>query len=133
MLRHPLALVASLTLLLAAACDTEPEPAPASGSTGGHASASGAQATVVTTPPGFTRLSGALPPLARLGTDAGLVDPSTQLTGMSLTFHASASARAQGRAVLADLENPTSPRYHQWLKPAQVAPYLGASAAQVAR
>ncbi len=55
------------------------------------------------------------------------------LGGMSLFLERTAEQKAQARALLADLQDPSSPRYHQWLKPADYAAQFGASAADLAR
>jgi hypothetical protein len=75
----------------------------------------------------FVPLAGNLVPAAEARFDVGRLDPTTPLVGMSLLFKRSEEQKTRSRAVLADLEDPTSPRYHHWYQPGDVATLLGAA------
>jgi len=78
------------------------------------------------TPPGD------LPGFARPGDDVGRLPPDTPLTGMSLLFDMTPAQQIRSRLVLADLQDPTSPRYHRWLDPRRYAAWFGPTAADTA-
>ena len=65
--------------------------------------------------------------------DMGPVAPETQLQSMTLQFSQSAEQQTALDQLLSDLQNPASPRYHQWLTPAQYAAQFGLSAADIAK
>jgi subtilase family serine protease len=70
------------------------------------------------------RLSGHVPAWTARETDLGPVPAGTQL---HLIFSLSRSAQRQAAfdQLLADQQNPSSPRYHQWLTPQQVGTQYG--------
>jgi subtilase family serine protease len=85
------------------------------------------QADRVTTQPEFTtsvRLAGHLPRWANPAADAGPVAADTPL---HLTFVLSRAPQLQAAFIqlLADQQDPASPRYHQWLTPQQAGEIYG--------
>src|ERR1035441_405890 len=60
-------------------------------------------------------------PRVKLATDLGPAAADTKLVGMSLRFSMTADQGAALDQLLADQQNPSSPRYHQWLTPTQFA------------
>jgi hypothetical protein len=71
-------------------------------------------------------------PQARLATDLGPAPADTSL-GMSIRFNMSAAQQAALDQLLADQQNPSSPRYHQWLTPAQFGAQFGLSSNDLAK
>jgi MYXO-CTERM domain-containing protein len=71
-------------------------------------------------------------PFARPELDVGHRDPSLRTAG-SLYFKPSAAQRADRDALLADIQNPASPRYHKWLSVEDIAARFGARAEDVTR
>ncbi|MDP9039112.1 MAG: protease pro-enzyme activation domain-containing protein [Acidobacteriota bacterium] len=71
-------------------------------------------------------------PRAALATDLGAAAPATQLKGMTLRFSMTDAQQAALDTLLADQQNPSSPRFHQWLTPAQYAAQFGLSSADLA-
>jgi len=63
--------------------------------------------------------------------DMGPVSADTRLTAMTLQFSMSAEQETALDQLLADLQNPASPRYHQWLTPSQFAAQFGLSSADL--
>lgn len=59
------------------------------------------------------------------------LDSSTRLEGMQLQFIRTAAQNAALKALIADQQDPSSPRYHQWLTPAQFAARFGVSNADL--
>src|SRR5438477_4716392 len=59
--------------------------------------------------------------------DLGPVSLDTRLQTMTLQFSMSADQETALDQLLSDLQNPASPRYHQWLTPAQYAAQFGLS------
>jgi subtilase family serine protease len=72
-------------------------------------------------------------PKVRLATDLGAAPGDTKLQGMTLRFSMTAQQEAALDQLLVDLQNPSSPRYHQWLTPAQYAAQFGLSSADLAK
>ena len=72
-------------------------------------------------------------PRARLAADLGLAQADTKLEGMTIRFSLTATQEAALDQLLADLQNPSSPRYHQWLTPAQYGAQFGLSSADIAK
>ena len=72
-------------------------------------------------------------PRARLAADLGPAQADTKLEGMTIRFSMTAAQEAALDQLLADLQNPSSPRYHQWLTPAQYAAQFGLSSADIAK
>jgi Pro-kumamolisin, activation domain len=71
-------------------------------------------------------LVGNLVPSAEPRFDVGRLDPATPLVGVSLLFQRSDEQTARAHAVLRELTDPTSPRYHHWWKPSEIATAFGA-------
>ncbi len=72
-------------------------------------------------------------PRARVATDLGPAPANTKLQGMSIRFSMTADQTAALDQLLADLQDPSSPRYHQWLTPAQFAAQFGLSSPDIAK
>lgn len=72
-----------------------------------------------------TALRGNVHGLARPQFDLGRTDGSKFLVGVSLVFKPSAAQQNDLNKLLADQQNPSSPRYHKWLTPAQFADRFG--------
>ena len=66
-------------------------------------------------------------------TDLGPLPADTPLVGMSVRFLPSAAQQAALDQLLADQQDPASPRYHQWLTPQQYAAQFGLSSADLAK
>ncbi len=79
-----------------------------------------------------TRLRG-VHPMARPEFDQGALDPSQQIQRVTISFSRSAAQQAALQQLLADQQNPASPRYHQWLTPEQFAVQFGLSDADLAK
>jgi subtilase family serine protease len=78
-------------------------------------------------------IPGSVHPRALQATDLGPAPADTRLSGMSLRFTPSIAQQAALDQLLGDLQNPSSPRYHQWLTPQQYAAQFGLSSADLAR
>ncbi len=72
-------------------------------------------------------------PKAALGTDLGPAAGNTKLSGMSIRFNMSDAQQAALDKLLADQQDPTSSRYHQWLTPAQYDAQFGMSSDDLAK
>ncbi len=70
-------------------------------------------------------LQGSEHPLALPQNDAGRMPRDSRLSGISLYFNRSAAQQADLEALLAAQQDPSSPRYHQWLTPDQFAARFG--------
>ena len=70
-------------------------------------------------------------PRVSRGADLGPVSPGTRLESMTLQFSMSAEQETALDQLMSDLQNPASPRYHQWLTPAQYASQFGLSSADL--
>src|ERR1017187_3494352 len=69
----------------------------------------------------------------KLATDLGPAAANTKLVGMSLRFSMTVDQGAALDQLLADQQNPSSPRYHQWLTPTQFAAQFGLSSSDIAK
>src|SRR3979490_650689 len=65
--------------------------------------------------------------MAQAQFDQGRVDAATRMSGVSLVFKPSAAQQKDLNQLLADQQNPSSPKYHKWLTPAQFADRFGMS------
>ena len=65
-------------------------------------------------------------PLARPEFDQGRVDSELAING-ALVFRLSPAQQADLESLLRDQQNPSSPRYHQWLTPEQYGDRFGMS------
>ncbi|HEV2645202.1 MAG TPA: protease pro-enzyme activation domain-containing protein [Acidobacteriaceae bacterium] len=72
-------------------------------------------------------------PRAMLSNDLGPKAENTMLHGMSIRFNMTDAQQAALDQLLNDLQNPSSPRFQQWLTPAQYAAQFGMSAADLAK
>ena len=72
-------------------------------------------------------------PMVALATDLGPAAPDTRLVGMSLRCTMTSDQEAALDQLLADQQNPSSLRYHQWLTPSQFAAQFGLSSADIAK
>ena len=72
-------------------------------------------------------------PRARVAADLGLAAANTRLQGMSIRFTMTAAQEAALDQLLVDLQDSSSPRYHQWLTPAQFAAQFGLSSGDIAK
>jgi subtilase family serine protease len=76
-----------------------------------------------------TQLTGHLPPWADaaqgVSRDLGPVAPGLQLQHVVLLLSRAPAVEAAFQQLLADQQNPSSPRYHQWLTPEQVGDIYG--------
>jgi subtilase family serine protease len=72
-------------------------------------------------------------PNAKLGSDLGPTAGDRLLRGMTIRFNMTDAQQAALDQLLGDLQNPSSPRYHQWLTPAQYGAQFGMSSADLAK
>jgi MYXO-CTERM domain-containing protein len=99
--------------------------------TGASASAPGAAAPVKS---GVrVAIPASVHPFAEPSADVGRMDPATKLHDVSLLFRMSPQQKSASAALQMAQLDPTSPKYHQWLTPEQVAAQFGASPADVSR
>jgi len=78
-------------------------------------------------------LPGRVHPLATAANDAGEVDSSFPLPSMTILLKNTPAQQAKLEQLLADQQNPASPRYRQWLSPEQYADQFGVSASDMAQ
>jgi subtilase family serine protease len=83
--------------------------------------------------PGRVVLAGNVHPAVLSATPLGRTDPRLPMERMILAFRLKPEARARLDRLLADLQNPASPTYHQWLSPEQFAGSFGPAPAERAR
>jgi subtilase family serine protease len=79
----------------------------------------------------MTRLTGTLPRWVTPEADAGAVPDATPLH-VTLMLSRGAEQEAAFTQLLVDQQNPSSPRYHQWLTPAQIGEQFGPTTDDVA-
>ena len=72
-------------------------------------------------------------PRALSGTDLGVAPSDRKLTAITLFFNRSAAQQAALDQLLIDLQDPSSPRYHQWLTPEQFGAQFGLSSQDIAK
>jgi subtilase family serine protease len=72
-------------------------------------------------------------PKAKLGSDLGPTAGDKELRGMTIRFNMTDAQTAALDQLLNDQQNPASPRYHQWLTPAQYGAQFGMSSADLAK
>ena len=72
-------------------------------------------------------------PKVKLATDLGPAASDKKLQSMSLRFSMTPAQTAALDQLLIDQQNPSSPRYHQWLTPAQYGAQFGLSGADIAK
>jgi subtilase family serine protease len=78
------------------------------------------------------RLPGHVPAWANAGNDLGSVAASQRLDNLHLVLARSPQVEAAFEQLLADQQDPASPRYHQWLTPQENAAQYGVAASDVA-
>jgi len=78
------------------------------------------------------RLAGHVPAWANAANDQGSVAPAKRMDNLHLVLARSPQVEAAFQQLLADQQNPGSPRYHQWLTPRQNAAEYGVAASDVA-
>jgi subtilase family serine protease len=76
---------------------------------------------------------GSAHPLAKPEFDAGRVDGSMKINGVSLNFSLSSEQQTALQALLREQLDRSSPLYHQWLTPEQYADRFGMSQSDLAR
>jgi subtilase family serine protease len=89
-----------------------------------------AAATINTSPAAIPE---SVHPYVRTSTDLGATAGNTRLQGMSIRFNLTADQDAALDQLLADQQSPSSPRYHQWLTPAQYGTQFGLSSTDIAK
>ncbi len=72
-------------------------------------------------------------PRARIAADLGSAPSSRILDSLTLRFSMTAAQQAALTQLLSDQQNPSSPRYHQWLTPEQFGAQFGLSSADLAK
>ena len=76
-------------------------------------------------------LAGGVSPRALVAKDLGETGGERRLESMSLRFAMSTAQQAKLTQLLADQQNPSSARYHQWLTPEQFGAEFGLGAADI--
>jgi subtilase family serine protease len=72
-------------------------------------------------------------PRALVARDLGTAPGNQPLTALTLRFNMTATQQAALTQLLIDLQNPSSPKYHQWLTPEQFGAQFGLSASDQAK
>lgn len=72
-------------------------------------------------------------PRVRAAIDLGATPESRTLDNLTLRFSMTAAQQAALTQLLADQQNPASPRYHRWLTPEQFGAQFGLSSADMAK
>jgi len=81
----------------------------------------------------MTALASGVSPKLAAAKDLGAVPAGQRLEQMSLRFTMSSEQQNSLTQFLADVQNPASPRYHQWLTPEQFGAQFGMSADDLAK
>lgn len=84
-------------------------------------------------PSRLVALKGNMHPKARPEDDRGPVSPNLSLDYITLHLKPTPAQQADLDQLLADLQNPKSPKYHNWLTPEAYADRFGASPADIAK
>lgn len=74
-----------------------------------------------------------VPGQARRSADLGAAPLDRVLASVTLNFNVSSAQQAALNQLIIDQQDPSSPRYHQWLTPAQYGARFGLSASDLAR
>ncbi|MCU1222676.1 MAG: Multicopper oxidase [Edaphobacter sp.] len=74
-----------------------------------------------------------VPARARLATDLGPTPAGQTLSTLALRFNMTSAQKAALTQLLVDLQNPSSPSYHQWLTPELFGARFGLSASDLAK
>ncbi len=78
-------------------------------------------------------ISGSVHAKVKLANDLGAAPGSLKMPAMTLRFSMTADQQAALGQLLIDQQNPTSPRYHQWLTPAEYGAQFGLSSSDIAK
>jgi hypothetical protein len=78
-------------------------------------------------------VKGTVHPLAQPHEDQGRMDPGTRLEGVTMAFRLSAAQQKDLDKLLVDLQDPSSPQYHEWLTPEEFGARFGMSDSDLAR
>jgi Predicted protease len=84
-------------------------------------------------PQARTAVQNTVSPRVRASSDLGAVSGDLKLNGLMLQFNMTAAQQTALKQLMADQQNPASPRYHQWLTPQQYGAQFGLSAGDIAR
>jgi hypothetical protein len=76
-----------------------------------------------------TAIPGSVHPKVTLSNDLGSTAEDTKLVGMTIRFNMTPAQTAALDQLLVNLQDPSSPQFHQWLTPAQFAAQFGLSTA----
>ena len=82
---------------------------------------------------GTATLAHTIPARAFRSADLGPVTPDRVLPSVTLHFNQSAAQQTALNQLMIDQQNPGSPRYHQWLTPAQYGAQFGLSSSDLAK
>jgi subtilase family serine protease len=80
-----------------------------------------------------TLLRGSRSPRIESLTSEGPVEDSMRVSGMSIRFRPTDEQQAELERLLEDQQDPSSPRYHQWLTPEEYGDRFGLAATDLAR
>jgi len=80
----------------------------------------------------LTRLPGNVPALAQARYDQGEASPSTELTHMRLVLSRGPEQKAAVEKYMLELQDKSSPNYHKWLTPEQIAQLYGPADSDIA-
>jgi hypothetical protein len=83
--------------------------------------------------PGDVAIAHSVHPRAKLGTDLGPTAGDKMLRGLTIRFNMTDAQQAALDQLLSDQQNPSSPRFHQWLTPAQYGAQFGMSSGDLAK
>jgi subtilase family serine protease len=117
LLRRFFAPAVTILLLAGAGLSARAQSAPAV--------AASARISVPVEPRRTVRLRGHIPSWANAISDLGSLSPSRHLDNLHLILARAPQIQSAFDQLLADQQNPTSPRYHQWLTPQQNAERYG--------
>lgn len=74
-----------------------------------------------------------VPALAKASADLGAASANLKLDSLTMFFNITAAQQATLTQLLIDQQNPSSPRYHQWLTPEQFGAQFGLSSQDLAK
>lgn len=84
-------------------------------------------------PSATASIPGTAHPLVRPEFDRGRTSPGRMITRAALVFRLSAAQQADMDRLLADQQDPSSPRYHKWITPGEYAERFGITANDLAK
>ncbi len=82
---------------------------------------------------GRSALAHTIPARARRASDLGQAPLGRMLSSVTFHFNMSSVQQAALNQLIIDQQNPASPRYHQWLTPAQYGAQFGLSSSDIAK